>query len=89
MPWFWSNQGQSKLQIAGLARDVDQVVVRGSVGEGTFSAFCYASGKLMAVESVSRPGGHVIARRLLAAGAVVRPDQAADVGFDLKACLAS
>jgi len=43
----------------------------------------------MAVESVSRPGDHVIARRLLAAGAVVRPDQAADVGFDLKACLAS
>jgi 3-phenylpropionate/trans-cinnamate dioxygenase ferredoxin reductase component len=89
VPWFWSNQGRSKLQIAGLARNVDQVVVRGSVGEGTFSAFCYASGKLMAVESVSRPGDHVIARRLLAAGTVVRPDQAADVGFDLKACLAS
>jgi len=88
VPWFWSNQGQSKLQIAGLARDVDQVVVRGAVGDGTFSAFCYASGKLMAVESVSRPGDHVIARRLLAAGTVVRPDQAADVGFDLKACLA-
>ena len=88
VPWFWSNQGRSKLQIAGLARNVDQVVVRGSIGEGTFSAFCYASGKLMAVESVSRPGDHVIARRLLAAGAVVRPDQAADVGSDLKACLA-
>jgi 3-phenylpropionate/trans-cinnamate dioxygenase ferredoxin reductase subunit len=89
VPWFWSNQDRSKLQIAGLARDVDQVVVRGAVGEGEFSAFCYASGKLMAVESVSRPGDHVTARRLLAAGTVVRPDQAADVGFDLKACLAS
>lgn len=89
VPWFWSDQGRYKLQIAGLARDVDQVVTRGEVAGGAFSAFCYSSGQLVAVESVGRPADHMAARRLLAAGTILRPDQAADVSFDLKMQLAT
>src|SRR5207248_4587818 len=41
LPWFWSDQGEDKLQIAGLTTGYDRVVVRGDRGRGSFSAFCY------------------------------------------------
>src|ERR1700682_1547638 len=46
LPWFWSDQGPDKLQIAGLTTGYDRVVVRGDRGQGAFSAFCYKSGQL-------------------------------------------
>jgi len=60
-------------------------VLRGSVESGEFSVFCYRDGKLLGVESVNRPADHAHARRLLAAGRQVTPEQAADDGFDLRA----
>ncbi|MCJ2071158.1 FAD-dependent oxidoreductase [Methylobacterium sp. J-030] len=83
LPWFWSDQGPHKLQIAGLSGPGDASVVRGS-GDA-FSVFRFRDGRLSAVESVDRAGDHMIARRLLAAGTPLTPDQAADPGFDLKA----
>src|SRR6201999_1203007 len=56
LPWFWSDQGADKLQIAGLTTGYDRVAVRGDPGEGSFSAFCYKSGRLVGVESVNRAG---------------------------------
>ena len=50
LPWFWSDQGPDKLQIAGLTTGYDQVVVRGDPGQGSFSAFCYKSGQLVGIE---------------------------------------
>src|SRR5690606_7984301 len=41
LPWFWSDQGPDKLQMAGLATGYDRVVVRGDRAQGAFSAFCY------------------------------------------------
>ena len=90
LPWFWSEQGALKLQIAGLATPCDQAVVRGdpaSEGKGGFSVFCFRSGTLVGVESVNRPLDHILARKLLARdGAAITPEQAADPDFDLKAC---
>lgn len=83
LPWFWSDQGPHKLQIAGLSGPGDASVIRGS-GDA-FSVFRFREGCLSAVESVDRAGDHMIARRLLAAGMPLTPDQAADPGFDLKA----
>lgn len=83
LPWFWSDQGPHKLQIAGLSGPGDDGVVRGS--GNAFSVFRFRDGRLSAVESVDRAGDHMIARRLLAAGTPLTPDQAADPGFDLKA----
>src|SRR6202040_2418184 len=40
-PWFWSDQGDDKLQIAGLTTGYDRVVVRGDRAARSFSAFCY------------------------------------------------
>ncbi|WP_336487861.1 NAD(P)/FAD-dependent oxidoreductase [Methylobacterium nigriterrae] len=83
VPWFWSDQGPYKLQMAGLAGPADPSVVRGT-GEA-FSVFRFRDGALSGVESVNRAADHMIARRLLAAGTPLTPAQAADPGFDLKA----
>jgi 3-phenylpropionate/trans-cinnamate dioxygenase ferredoxin reductase subunit len=83
LPWFWSDQGPHKLQIAGLSAPDDPAVVRGE-GEA-FSVFRFRGGGLCAVESVNRAGDHMVARRLLSAKVPLTPEQAADPGFDLKA----
>jgi 3-phenylpropionate/trans-cinnamate dioxygenase ferredoxin reductase component len=85
LPWFWSEQGKLRLQIAGLTNGHDQTVPRGDIESGEFSVFCYRSGVLLGVESINRPADHAHARRLLAAARQVTPDQAADPSFDLRA----
>jgi 3-phenylpropionate/trans-cinnamate dioxygenase ferredoxin reductase component len=87
LPWFWSDQGPDKLQIAGLTTGYDRVVVRGDPGQGSFSAFCYKSGQLVGVESVNRASDHVFGRRILGLNRSIEPEQAADTGFDLKGAL--
>jgi 3-phenylpropionate/trans-cinnamate dioxygenase ferredoxin reductase subunit len=88
LPWFWSDQGDDKLQIAGLTTGYDQVVVRGDRAERSFSAFCYRAGQLVGVESVNRAADHVFGRKILGLNRSIPPEQAADPGLDLKAALA-
>ncbi len=85
LPWFWSNQGHLRLQIAGLSAPGDQTVLRGNPAEEKFSVFCFRNNTLTAVESVNQPADHMAARRLLSAGRTLTPEQAADPDFDLKA----
>lgn len=85
LPWFWSEQGELRLQIAGLTAGHDHTAIRGSVEGGEFSVFCYREGKLLGIESINRPADHAHARRLLTAGRQVTPEQAADDSFDLRA----
>jgi len=85
LPWFWSEQGPLRLQIAGLTAGHDHTVLRGSVETGEFSVFCYRAGALLGIESVNRPADHAHARRLLSTGRQVTPEQAADGSFDLRA----
>jgi len=87
LPWFWSDQGPDKLQMAGLTTGYDHVVVRGNREQGQFSAFCYKGSRLLGIESVNRAGDHMFGRRLLGAGGSITPEQAADSGFDLKSAL--
>ena len=86
-PWFWSHQGAAKLQIAGLAIGMDDAVMRGDPASGRFSVFVYRQGRLIAVESVSSPADHMVARRLLSAGLSVPREVAADPSTDIKALL--
>ena len=89
VPWFWSDQGALKLQIAGLATPHAEAVVRGDPRSGAMSVFCYGEGCLLAVESVNRAGDHMLARRLLGQGLSIDPGEAADPTVDLKARVAS
>jgi 3-phenylpropionate/trans-cinnamate dioxygenase ferredoxin reductase subunit len=84
VPWFWSEQYELRLQIAGLTAGHDEVVTCGDVGSGRFSVFCFRAGRLTAVESVNRPADHGISRRLLASGTALTPDAVRVPGFDLK-----
>jgi 3-phenylpropionate/trans-cinnamate dioxygenase ferredoxin reductase component len=88
VPWFWTDQYDAKLQMAGLSGGHEASVLRGDPESGRFSVFYFRGGRLAAADSVNRPGDHLAARRLLAAGAALTPAEAADEGFDLKAALA-
>ncbi|MBV8844778.1 MAG: FAD-dependent oxidoreductase [Bryobacterales bacterium] len=86
-PWFWSDQFDLRLQMAGLPARHDRVVVRGHPEESKFSAFYFRNGELCAVDSVNRPADHLAARRLIGNGTALTPEQAADEGFQLKRLL--
>ena len=85
VPWFWSDQGDLKLQIAGITTGHDTAVLRGDPGDGRFSVFCFRAGRLIGVESVNQTADHVVARRLLASDPKLTPEQAADESYDLRA----
>jgi 3-phenylpropionate/trans-cinnamate dioxygenase ferredoxin reductase subunit len=89
VPWFWSDQRQTKLQIAGLPEGADEGIVRGNPADGRFSVFRYRGNRLVAVDSINRPGEHLVARRLIAAALSPSRVQAADPDFDLKTLTAS
>lgn len=88
-PWFWSDQGRLKLQIAGLTTGYDQAVVRGDPTGNSCAVFCFGQGSLLGVETVNRPADHMTARRLLAQRVPVTVEQAGDEGADLRQLLAA
>jgi 3-phenylpropionate/trans-cinnamate dioxygenase ferredoxin reductase component len=85
VPWFWSDQGDLKLQIAGITVGHDQSVMRGDPATRSFSVFCFRGDRLIGIESVNRTADHVAARRILAGEPGVSPQQAADENYDLRA----
>jgi 3-phenylpropionate/trans-cinnamate dioxygenase ferredoxin reductase subunit len=88
VPWFWSDQGDVKLQMVGLPFSATRSVRRGAPDSGAFSIFHYAGDRLVAIDSVNRPADHMIGRRLLAAGISPPPEVAADETADLKSMVA-
>jgi len=85
VPWFWTEQFDAKLQIAGLPYICDEYVLRGTSATGAFSVFGFRNQTLAAVESVNRPVDHIHARKMLEVAAELTQSQAADPSFDLKA----
>jgi 3-phenylpropionate/trans-cinnamate dioxygenase ferredoxin reductase component len=89
VPWFWSDQGALRLQIAGLTAGYDETVIRGDPAGTNCAVFCFRDGQLLGVETVNRPADHMVARRLLSNRVPVSPSQAADETVDLKLLAAS
>jgi 3-phenylpropionate/trans-cinnamate dioxygenase ferredoxin reductase subunit len=83
-PWFWSDQYDMKLQIAGLNRGYDAVVVRPGKREGSVSHFYFKNGRFIAVDCLNDAATYAMSRKLLEAGAEITPDQIADEAFDLR-----
>ena len=83
-PWFWSDQFDLRLQMAGLQSGHDTEVVRGAMEQGKFSVFYFRRGKLCAVDSINRVADHQAARKLIGIGSVLTPEQACDESLDLK-----
>lgn len=84
LPWFWTDQYDAKLQMAGLSAGYDRIVLRGSLESRKLSAFYFGRGHLVAIDSINRPLDHILGRKLIAAGAPLTPEQAADESFDLR-----
>jgi 3-phenylpropionate/trans-cinnamate dioxygenase ferredoxin reductase subunit len=68
VPWFWSDIGDMKLQMVGLTSGGDSHVVLGDPAENRFSIYHYAGSRLLGIESVNRPGDHMLGRKMLGAG---------------------
>ncbi|OXS99407.1 hypothetical protein B7H23_14705 [Notoacmeibacter marinus] len=83
-PWFWSDQGDRKLQIAGLTAGANGRVVRRN-DRGGFLVHCFRDGRYIGLETVNAPGDHLMARRLLAAGVELDRTALEEAGYDLKA----
>jgi 3-phenylpropionate/trans-cinnamate dioxygenase ferredoxin reductase subunit len=77
VPWFWSDQYDLKLQIAGLAGGHDQYVVRGDVDGEAFSVLYYRDGTLLAVDAVNAPGDYMAVRKALTQGTTILAEDAA------------
>jgi 3-phenylpropionate/trans-cinnamate dioxygenase ferredoxin reductase component len=86
VPWFWSDIGDMKLQMVGLATGGDRSVVVGEAAENRFSVFHYLGDRLICIESVNRPADHMLGRKMLAAG--FSPNPATLASDDLKAVFA-
>lgn len=84
VPWFWSDQGAHKLQIAGLTGGSDYRFALHERGEVRFSAFCFKGGNFIGLETVNSPAEHMAARRLLALSKKFSLSDFKDVDFKIR-----
>lgn len=84
LPWFWTDQFDIKLQMAGLSQGHDQIVTRGNSESRKLSVFYFKSGKLVAIDSINRPLDHMIGRKIIAGNVPLTPEQATDESVDLR-----
>lgn len=88
IPWFWSNQADIKLQIAGLATGFDQTVVRDDTERGKFSVLYYRNGQIIAADCANAPLDFMAVKQALGKGKNISPGAAADVSTMLKSLIA-
>lgn len=84
VPWFWSHQGDLKLQIAGLSAGYDATVLRGDQRAERFSVLYYRQGRLLAIDAVNSPADYMVVRKVLTQGGTIPPDLAGDATTALK-----
>ena len=84
VPWFWSDQYDLKLQIAGLSQGYDQTIVRGNPDSRSFSCLYLRNGQLIAVDAVNSPKDFMQSKALIAAHAVIDPDLLENPEIELK-----
>jgi 3-phenylpropionate/trans-cinnamate dioxygenase ferredoxin reductase component len=84
VPWFWSDQYDLKLQIAGLGAPGDEIVLRGDPAQRSFAVFHLRNGAIAAVEAVNAAPEYMMGRRLIAARAKVAPARLADKAVPMK-----
>ncbi len=86
-PWFWSDQFDTRLQIAGLGTGYDNIAIRAGEKEGSVSHWYYKADKLLAADIVNEPRTYMIAKRLIEAGRSPDAKLIRDSRTDLKALL--
>lgn len=84
VPWFWSDQYDVKLQIAGLPLDVDRQIVRGSPADGRFAVFHLKNNIIVCVEAVNAAPEFMVGRQLIGRKTIVDPLALADASTSMK-----
>lgn len=85
VPWFWSDQYDVKMQMAGLSAGHDHAVVRGNPDVGrSFAVFYLRAGTLIAVDAVNRAPEFMMSKQLIAERAKIDPARLADEGVAMK-----
>jgi 3-phenylpropionate/trans-cinnamate dioxygenase ferredoxin reductase component len=84
IPWFWSNQADLKLQIAGLCSGHDQTVIRRDEARGKFTVLYYRGGQIIAADCVNAPLDFMAVKNALANGRNIPAAAAADPATALK-----
>jgi len=84
VPWFWSDQYDVKLQIAGLSEGYDQAIVRGDPDSGGFGLYYLRQGELLAVDAVNSPRDFMTGKKWIAERKHPDPAKLADTTLDLK-----
>ena len=84
VPWFWSDQYEIKLQIAGLPDGADRQVVRGNVEDGAFAVFHLAGERIVCVEAVNAPAEFMAGRLMIGRGQTVDAARLADRSVSMK-----
>ncbi|MGZ3215599.1 NAD(P)/FAD-dependent oxidoreductase [Paracoccus sp. T5] len=85
-PWFWSDQFDAKLQMAGLNTGQDRIVARPGAGDHGGSVWYFRQGRLIAVDALNNPRAYMIGKRLIEAGRSPSPEELSTAP-DLKALL--
>jgi 3-phenylpropionate/trans-cinnamate dioxygenase ferredoxin reductase subunit len=88
VPWFWSDQYDLKLQIAGVAIDYDQVVQRGDMRARSFATYYLRQGSLVAIDAVNSPRDFMQGKKLLANRVAIPVEVLANAEADLTRFLA-
>jgi len=84
VPWFWSDQYNVKMQIAGMSDVHEQFVLRGDPSTRSFAAFYLQQGKIVAVDAINSPREFMLGKKLVAAGARISLDDLTDTSKDFK-----
>ena len=87
VPWFWSDQYDVKLQMAGFSLFCDDHIMRGDADSDRFSIWHFHGDKLRAVSAINRAADYMQGRKLLELGRSPSKAQAADVSFSIKTLL--
>ncbi|RWL14122.1 MAG: pyridine nucleotide-disulfide oxidoreductase [Mesorhizobium sp.] len=86
-PWFWSDQYDVKLQIAGLNTGYDRIVERKGDHERSRSIWYYEGGRLLAIDAMNDARAYMVGKRIIDAGQTVAPEHLADPSKDVKSLL--
>lgn len=84
VPWFWSDQYDLKLQIAGLSQGYEEAVIRGDPSGRSFSCAYLRQGRMIALDAINHPRDFLQAKKLIADGGTVDRARLADPGVELK-----
>ena len=84
VPWFWSDQYKTKLQIVGLLDNYDDIVVRGDTKKQSFAVFYTKDNRITASDCVNRPAEHMMSRKLISEKILIDKNRLSDETIPIK-----